>query len=374
VRNEPLSTDEVTVHLVATGLIKLVRDGGQGQSLCLPYVPDLQRGLNRLAVAALRRGVAPPQGIADLISWCKRPISEWPLDLPEDVVEGGARLLDEDLPTGFCDAWACATDDAEAEVTEQHVMLGALSVCQSARAPESYVAFRRLLIDRPVLTAFELQQCLIDPQVERLGDQIRAAYAAAPAAARADGLYYACAHCRNLLLRTVKGDLVCEDAGCRRTRRVVETGRSIDAREGVSWLIRGLRHFVAAPGRAELRLAERLRRLGVEVTLWPAYDRYDLRLLFPDGEAWAIDVKDWADPVVLARRLNERGSPPIPPEPSWTRAYFIFPDERRTERPDYVRAFVNRATVLGNEVRAGFAADLVKDARIKLVKGGPRDA
>ena len=35
--------------------------------------------------------------------------------------------------------------------------------------------------------------------------------------------------------------------------------------------------------------------------MWPQFDAYDLRIPFPDGTAWAIDVKDWANPSLLGR-------------------------------------------------------------------------
>jgi hypothetical protein len=77
-----------------------------------------------------------------------------------------------------------------------------------------------------------------------------------------------------------------------------------------------------------------LEALGLDVELWPAFDRYDLRIVFPNREVWAVDVKDWANPFLLARRVK-----PIPSDPPWTRAYFVFPDERRAQREDYLRAF-----------------------------------
>jgi hypothetical protein len=374
-RYEPLSSDEVTLHLIATGVVQLCRIAGLSQPIEVPYPNDLQHGLNRLSVAALRCAAPPPQGLADLIHWCRRPLREWPLDLSIEAVSDEECLLDDDLPTGICDAWACATDDAEAQLTEQHIMLSVLSLCQSSGSPHAYVAFRRLLIEHPVLTGLEFQRYLTDPQMTLLSEYIRASYSAAPAAARNHGFYATCANCNNLLLRSSRGELVCEDENCRRSsQRMGRVGKTIAASEGVAWLIRGLRRFVAAPGRAELRLAHRLERLGLDVDLWPSFDRYDLRIVFPDGEVWAVDVKDWADPILLARRLNEKGSPAIPSEPAWTRAYFVFPDERRQERPDYVRAFQNRATILGKEIRAAFARDLLRDVKKKLAEGRQRNA
>jgi hypothetical protein len=97
-----------------------------------------------------------------------------------------------------------------------------------------------------------------------------------------------------------------------------------------------LRRFVSTPGRFELQLEEKLHNLlgkdGVE--MWPQYDQYDLRLTFSSGKIWAVDAKDWANPFLLARNTKE-----FPTIPLWDRAFFVFPDIRRQQRPDYVRAF-----------------------------------
>jgi hypothetical protein len=110
---------------------------------------------------------------------------------------------------------------------------------------------------------------------------------------------------------------------------------------GVLWIDRAIRTFIAAPGRAELRLAGRLQKLGLAVELWPSFDAYDLRVVFPDGSAWAVDVKDWANPFLLGRQVRA-----IPPTPSWDRAFFVFPQDR-LRRPDYLRAFLHACRVLG---------------------------
>jgi hypothetical protein len=103
------------------------------------------------------------------------------------------------------------------------------------------------------------------------------------------------------------------------------------------WLRPPIRVFVALPGIAELRLAAELRRQGVDVSMWPDFDAYDLRVEFPDGSAWAVDVKDWASPVALARHLTS--GTPFRAEPPWERAFFVFPSYRVHNRPEYLRVF-----------------------------------
>ena len=101
------------------------------------------------------------------------------------------------------------------------------------------------------------------------------------------------------------------------------------------WLRRELRIFVAGPGRAELRIAraiERgLRAEQVKVGLWPGYDTCDV---LPDGLAWPADVKSWANPVRLARRLDKH---PFRPPPDAEKAFIVIAREQVSGRPHYLR-------------------------------------
>lgn len=54
--------------------------------------------------------------------------------------------------TELCYEWSLQVPDTGTESYERHVMLGAMSLCRGAGAPESYTAFRQLLIEHPVLT------------------------------------------------------------------------------------------------------------------------------------------------------------------------------------------------------------------------------
>lgn len=359
-RAPALPDDELTLHLIASGLIRLVQRVAGGAPIGYPYPVALQRGLDRLALACWRRGQLQPQGVNDLIGLAQRPLAEWPLQLPAETIGRHDRLLDGETPTSVCDAWACASPDVEAELSEQRIILSTFEICRALNNHAAYVAFRRLLISQPVLTALDLQLHCIDLVLTPLADQLREAYALAPEAWAVDGSFACCPHCDGLLQPGEAGGWHCESERCRR-KPAKPPQRYIPAHEDVLWLKRGLRRFVAAPGKAELRLAERLSDLGLEVELWPHFDRYDLRVSFPDGEVWAIDVKDWANPFLLARQVT-----PVPSEPPWNLAYFVFPDERVQERRDYVRAFRNACSILNNRTQAIAERELVKAARAKL--------
>src|SRR5215469_14375672 len=88
-----LMTDEITLTLIATGIIQLSEKIARGEGIRYPYPIALQRGLNRLASARLQRGLKPPQSVMDLINWCKYPLNEWQLDLPLEAIGDDDHLL-----------------------------------------------------------------------------------------------------------------------------------------------------------------------------------------------------------------------------------------------------------------------------------------
>lgn len=359
----PLLPDEITLHLIASGLSMIALSASRGERISLPYPAPLQRGLDRLIAAQLCRALPSPQGIPDLLEWCHRPVATWGLTLRSEAVAPGERLLDAGIPPAMCEAWACANPDVEAELSEQHLLSQVFERCIAAQRPDAYVAFRRLLIERPVLTALELQQRCNDPVLAPLIDHLHSAYEPAPRVHAVDGRFNCCPSCGGLLLRTASEQLICEEERCRVTGVCVPT-RSLALRDEVLWLKRGLRRFIAAPGRSELRLAARLEALGLRVELWPEFDRYDLRVIFPDTDIWAVDLKDWNNPFLLARRAAS-----IPTTPPWTRAWFVFPEHRRRERSDYLRAFRHHCRVLDARTGAAFEREFILAARRKAQGG-----
>jgi hypothetical protein len=365
---EKFPASKLTIQLIATGLMKLSDQTGRGRPIYLPYPTSLQRGLDKLGLECIRQGHKPVQGVPELLDWCRQPFDKWPLSLDLEEIGPGDKLLDDQIPTATCEAWACLNPDVEAELSEQQLMLSVMALCRAAGRPESYSAFRRLLIEQPVLTQFELLQKKSELTLYPVLDQLVEAYQPAPLHCLAqDGKFYICQSCGNLLALTPSGELICEDETCRlscgpartnlNTLLAQSKNKSIRYQDEVFWLKRGLRRFVTAPGRAEIRLYNRLTDLGIEVELWPNFDAYDLGIKFNTGEVWAIDVKDWANPFLLAQKVK-----PLPEQPYWNLAFFVFPDEKLKERPDYIRAFKNNCSFIGGRYDAVVETILIERA------------
>lgn len=359
---------EPVLRLVATGIVALAEATAGGRPPRLPYPVPLQRGLDRLSVACLRAGVEPPASVPDLLSWCRRPFGEWKLPIVGPMMLGeGDRLLDGPSPTSVCQELFVDAADVESELAEQRILLKVLDVCRAASSQEAYVAFRRLLIERPVITPGELHGVLNDkPDLMILRNYISEAYQPAPAECVVGRKVLVCKGCGNLLVRNASRESACADERCRfHGQAVVRQEISLETVHPL-WLIRPLRTFVAGAGAAEVRLAGTIKKLGLDVEMWPNFDTYDLKITFHGGIVWAVDVKDWVSAYLLARNVK-----PIPDFPRWDRAYFVFPEQGRERPPDYIRAFKRNCHVLSNlpPVDAAMEKHFLKLVRRRITGG-----
>ncbi len=364
-----LPSDILILHFIATGVILLAERVARGTPIDSRYPIPLQIGLNRLNVIRYRHSLPLVRSVPDLLSWCRRPLKEWSLDTTLAYLDPDDTLLDDQFPTSVCEALACATSDVEADLSERRFMSAVFNTCQTANSPGAYVIFRRLLIEHPVLTEFELIQQRNDhPELNLLTDHLKVAYEDAPLDYMFRGNFHCCPICGNLQQPTVQMDrLLCEEERCRR-QHATKPGQVIPAREHVLWLKRGLRRFITLPGLTEVRLERQLLKLKLQVDLWPDFDSYDLRIEFPDGKAWAVDVKDWANPFLLAMNVKN-----IPLSPPLERGYFVFPNERSLQA-DYVRAFRNACNsrkssgkvIIGGHIQAKFERHFLADVKKRL--------
>ncbi|MFD0885056.1 hypothetical protein ACFQ08_10910 [Streptosporangium algeriense] len=334
------------LHTIATAVARLAGHTDL-ESFTLPYPAEAQRALDRTVLACLLRGAQPPASLPDLLLWCRtRPIEDWPLDLPQDAFGPDDFLVDPDsaTPTQLCHEWWIRARDSAAEQYDRLAIHSAIRLCTESEAPESYTAFRRLLVERPVLTGNDMFEVATDLALEPIRELIGQIYDRVPDGFRRAGEYVTCARCLTLLVPLTDGGWWCERDRCRREGRP-PVGRRlrIDEVGALSQLKRPLREFVTGPGRAEIDLERELRALRLSVEMWPGFDAYDLRITFPDGWVWAVDVKDWAHPGLLGRSATAVRSEPFYDEACW-----VVPRHRVEARPDYLKVYArNRAPAAG---------------------------
>ena len=132
------------------------------------------------------------------------------------------------------------------------------------------------------------------------------------------------------------------------------------------------RRFISEPGQPEINLAEKLRKIGVGVDLWPKLDTYDLAVTFPgqSNAKWVFDVKDWSSPAALALNILMRGKPSIP-HLSQEKAFFVFPDAIKIANPGYLNAFRNECGDFLNKqgIKVMFSKDVVAMCEREIKKG-----
>jgi hypothetical protein len=332
----PSDWDDIALRLLASGLVDLADRVGTGQRVRLPYPVSMQRALDRLSVMCLAIGKAPPRSVADLLRWCTKPLGEWELRLAADGVDDSVRLLVGGQPSRDCQEWVVAASDVEAEFREQQILLEVLDVCRGNDRPDVYVAFRELLVTKPAMSELELATELARPELAIVASQLQRAYAPAPPEALIGGAAKVCAHCRNLLLPGLFGRAECAEPDCTKATKILWT---LDADEGVRWVGREIRTWVCAPGRAEVRIRDRLSRMGVIVELWPDFDSADLKVTFPDGGFWFADVKTWSSPEQLAKRLKRK---PFRPPDGAERSFLVIGKDQTAARRGYMETLRSR--------------------------------
>ncbi|KNB54210.1 HU-CCDC81 and SPOR domain-containing protein [Streptomyces caatingaensis] len=337
-------------------------------SFRLPYPREAQRALNALVLECLRNDASPPSSLPDLLRWClSRPVSSWPLELPDDIFSEQDWLIDRESgkPTQFCHELALkGHTDSTAEQYDRLVINEALRACREDGSPESYAAFRRLLVTRPVLTEADWFDVTTDLYLDPVRDLIDEIYDSVPDGHLRDGSYTPCGRCLTLLTPLADGGWWCERDQCRH-QGAPPTGIPIDATTAgeVRQLRRPLRQFVTGPGRAETDLEGLLRRLGLAVEMWPGYDAYDLRITFPDGHVWAVDVKDWAHPGLLGRAAE-----PPACNPHYDEACWVVPRFRVEHRKDYIEVYERERGERARGLRL-FTDDQLRDAAAARLQG-----
>lgn len=354
---------EALVRTIATALVLLSQRQAPGDPV---YEDGVQRAFNQLVLRCLRSGIEPPASVPELVSWAARtPLDQWPAGFTEAARAGTGTdfLVDEQTrtPTQACLELALTVADAPAELFETDIIESALAACRSARSPASYTAFRNLLITRPVLTATRLAALAADIDLLPVFDTVRRSYEPAPAAYRRRDSYQLCGRCGCLLVPLKTGGYRCELERCRSDGRSA-LGPELPAQAGVLQLKRPLRVFVTSPGIAETDLDATLRSVGLDPQLWPEFDAYDLCVPFPSGIVWAVDVKDWANPALLARATQ-----PLRAEPRHDRAFIVVPEYRVRVREDYARVFRHHLTPeLADRIEICSDAEFTSMARREL--------
>ncbi|GAA1872015.1 hypothetical protein [Myceligenerans crystallogenes] len=298
------------------------------------YDDVVQRAYNHFVLRTLvEDDYKTPRSVPEMIEIiADRPVQEW---LPGSTSDTILLHGDTRSPTQECTELVVDNRrDPFGEKYENEILKRALTACHEAEAPDSYVAFRRLLITRPTMTHAELMLQRGELDLLPVADLLERCYLGVSPRLRRDGSYAECARCRCLLRPVGKDGWRCDLDRCRTTKVKVRQYLDATTPGGIVQLSLPLRTFVTGPGLFEIDLEVAMNKRGLKVEMWPEYDAYDLLVTFPDNNRWAVDVKDYANPGVLGRTFT--GFPSAPPR---DRAFLVVPDYRRTANKQYAENF-----------------------------------
>lgn len=314
-------TPDQLLSAVATAVVKLSRLEIPGDPV---YDNVTQRAFNHLVLqTTLDGGYRVPRSVPHMVELIAGAAAcEW---LPGS--DSSAVLLDPVSlhPTQECLELIVDYRDPLGEKFEHTIIDSAFTACRDANSPESYVSFRRLLIKHPTVTQLEMLEALADDlYLQPCIEVLKSCYVPAPAGLQSEGAFAECDGCGCLLTPVAGRGWVCDLDRCRgrksaKIRRLLPAG----ADGGVLHLQYPLRAFVTGPGLSEVDLERRLIALGAKVEMWPNYDACDLLVILPNGQRWAVDVKDYANGGVLGRRFTT-----FKTNPGYDEAFLVVPDYR----------------------------------------------
>lgn len=351
---------------IATGLSFLKRPATE--------FPDiLELGLRDLQALNLLQGKDPlPASRFDLLSRMEAPIQQWwPGILPN--CERNDTLLRFGEPSILCMEWAYSLRDINAQIDEidESIMKKIIDICRSDRSSyySLYVNSRRFLIENPVVHVKEI--------VERVsrGDilnEVQDAYEPIPTECIENGKVFLCHHCRDVLILK-EGNLYCRNWAICEKHGDFTKKNSIAFTSDLKHLRRGMKAYVCLPGLSEIELDKKLSGLKLTTRLWPGIDEYDLRISFPSGKAWAVDVKASKSPWILGRREAEKGfiQHYSLPDLQWERAFYVIEDDYYS--PSYEKLFWEGAISSGG-TRKGNPNLLSMKQFLRLAKREVEDA
>lgn len=294
----------------------------------------IKSGLEQLSVLCISHKTMPPLHHKEVVNWLHQPVEDWPGvgKLMADANLFGSLLFlgqPTDLAYELSERMRSGSNP-EIEIQDLPFK-DILNYCSENKLDEQYVKARLFLVQNSYLqwgTTIINRDLDWEPKIRSL---LCATYERIPLA------------CRVKQQNGVEQIALCprcgwplEWQGSSRLRAVCYSDLCTQLVDDINtpekWVsyhpesmrtIRGIQASVVAPERSLIQLRDSLLKLGLDCSLWPSIDNYDLMIKFPTGEVWAVDMKDQANPRELAWSLK-----PFKQFPAWNKAFYIFPDYR----------------------------------------------
>ncbi len=319
------------LKMIAIGLLKQedATQSGQSQPVTL-LNQHLRQGWEEYCYICFHQGELPPCTLPEFIRMLHKPVTEWfvagniydTLGYNESLLSGGyTTSFCAHLGEPFLHSYNPRLELEDENFRRLH------NACVEQGLTEEYTKSRAFIIRHPVLTdPIESISANPDWQVD-VGKHLAACYEHIPPACIKihNGKRYLvlCPHCGwALQWRGEEADCHADGICVAVSGDLSQSEQWIPYKSSMARTKEGVQRYVVAPEVALIALHDRLvKEWGLNCSLFPALDAYDLLIKFPNGKAWAVDVKDHRSAVRLAVNLTT-----FRYSPAWDRAFYVFPD------------------------------------------------
>ena len=353
-----ISTRE-TLRYVTTGLVDWEKEQPERRG----KIPEaLIIGMSQMYLQSLlQRDKSAPQNLPEFFNWAKNPLVEWKPTSEIQPLSPNITLIDDGLTSDFTRQWQVEGSNVTRQVQEK-VLEDVLNYCRGHQLEEEYRAFRKQIINKPVLKFSEYRRILSSSALRPLREFLTKSYINLDKFEE-QNVYHLCPRCGYVQTKRPNGTYNCHNKFC--DRLAIEKklpplpGIPREQAENYKIVTPGIHQYGTIPGIWELYLEEELSKLGVRVTIWPQIDEYDLLVEFDKKKRWAIDVKDWAYMHRSIKEVNRR----------WDAAetFVVFPDERKEDLRINVLVDQGIEKELGG-VRLKLISEIISEAKKILGK------
>ncbi|WP_107668816.1 Fis family transcriptional regulator, partial [Cyanothece sp. BG0011] len=288
-------------------------------------IPDgLRIGMSQMYLQSLLNGdETAPKNLPEFFEFSQEPFINWETAKKLKHLSPDVSLVEAGNLSNFAEQWVIEGGNITLEVQEKKLE-EVLSFCRQTQLDETYREFRELIITQPVLSHTDYHRLIRNEKLRPLKDYFNDIYIDLNQL-KADDEYHFCPRCGYVQNRRSDGTYHCRYQDCQRlVTQLKLPSKPTISREKVGRykiVTPGIYRYGTIPGLWEIELKDELSKLGLNVTLWPEIDEFDLLVEFPEKIKWAIDVKDWSI-------LNEERLKKVDYQRKCQKTLIVFPDIR----------------------------------------------
>lgn len=383
----PIPDHQITLQLLIAGILN-----SDQKKWLPPDSPIFIQAINQLScLLALKRSTIP-YSLAAWLSLFETPLAQWwPGELADLEIQkdDDLSLMYERRPEDWLmEYFEVRGIDPEkiqkglisfaSEVDQQGIVF-VQNWCSETNHPEIYTAYREFLIRNPFTTLWKLSEFMIQFNVA-IPVKIQSFYEEPSPDRFHEGNLWECPYCHGVL-KWQHGDPYCiRHNVCGKNSDHYSKRKPIVADPSIRVLKFGSHLRTCTPGIPEVKLFDEVAGGTIPgvlcVLLWPGCDFYDLRVVFADGKAWAIDVKDLGSPSDLRKTIDKglakmyiaKGVSGL----EWEKAFYVVPDFRLSWKPGYLEIGRSDALTRGETDLVAYSKilNLIKKRALKALQAG----